>query len=375
MKLRWTFLLIAAWFVAPTLAQEDSQEKPRSRRGSQAQKITREEARATSQQARIDRIRRKLNLGDEQKEEFDRIAAKYLEQRPGDVDRDRQRELMEEQSSARREKNWERVNEIQQELRQINIGRPISEFLNEIEKILNDDQLETLAEIRTRSASQRGSGRGPLAQLDRLRKELKLNDEQAEQYDELYAKLKEEMGQGGVDSEELSELIQEITKAAEEGDTERIQELRGQMPDPRGKSNKLIGDFLKKVERFIEPEQKETLDRFRREMKRGRSQIELRDCYRFVSRLGLDAEQRRTLREIQGDSRRAEREVRRDPEAREQLLKEVQQQLRDMLNDEQVAEFDRWIESKTSPRPGRGHRGDRPRRERPGKKPAGEETP
>ena len=367
MKSLLTLVLAVAWVVTPSVAQQETSEKPRSRKGPQMQPVTREQARANTYQARIERIRRKLNLDENQMEGFDRIAAEFLKLSPSEMDRERQQELMAEMRSARKENDWERVNELREELRRIQTGRPMTEFFDEVEKILNDEQLETLAEIRARAASQHGRGRGPLAQLDGLRDELKLNDEQARRWDELYAKLEEGLGKGKADPKETSALIQEIRKAAEQGDTERIKELRGQMPDPRGESDRLISEFLEEVEQSLEPEQKRTLDRFRREMKRGRSRIAVRDCFRFVSQLDLDEEQRQALREMQRESRQAERQARRDPAAQEKLLEEVQEQLRGMLTDEQVAEFDRWLERQSSRGSGRGHRADRPRGERRGK--------
>ena len=167
----------------------------------------------------------------------------------------------------------------------------------------------------------------------------------------------------------------EIVKAAEQGADERIKELKGQLPDTRGESNKLTADFLEQVEQFLEPEQKETLERFRQEMTRGSSRIDLRGCFRFVSRLDLDQEQRQTLRQIQSESRQAERQARRDPAARGQLLEQVQQQLRDMLTAEQTAEFDRWLEDRKSPGGSREKRGGRPRGERRGKRTTDDDTP
>ena len=375
MKSLLTLLLAIAWAVAPSLAQQETSEKPRSGKGPQAQPLTREQARASTYQARIERIRKQLNLDENQKQEFDHIAAEFLKHSPGEMDRQRQHELMAEMRSAHQSNNGKRVNELREELRRIQTGRPMSEFFDDVEKILHDEQLETLAEIRARATAQARRGRGPLAQLDGLRDELKLNDEQAQRWDELYAELEEGFGKGKADPEATSALIQEIKKAAEQGDTERIKELRDQMPDRRGESDRLISEFLGQIERILEPEQKETLDRFRREMRRGGSRIAVRDYFRFVSRLDLDQEQRQALREIEHESRQAERQARRDPVAQEQLLEEVQEQLRGMLTDEQVAEFDRWLESRSSRGYGRGHREDRPRGERRGKQAAQQEKP
>jgi hypothetical protein len=353
MKPHWTLLLAAAWLVAPAFAQNEAPEKPRARKGPQAQQLTREQASANSYRARIEHIRKRLKLDEQQQEQFDRIAAEFLEQRPGDADRERQRELLEKIRAAREADDWKQVRELQAELRSIRTGRPMAEFYDQIAPILNDEQLDTLAEIRARAASERGRARGPLAQLEQLRAQLSLNDEQSGRYDELYAALEEKIGQARGDSAETRELIRQLTEAKDAGDEARVKELMEQLPDPRGESEMLIADFLNKVDRFLEPEQKEILAQFQREIKQQRSRVDLRDCFRFVSRLELDQQQRQTLRVIQRESQQAERDARRNPEARQELLEHVQQQLRDMLTDEQVAEFDRWLESRESPGPGR----------------------
>jgi Spy/CpxP family protein refolding chaperone len=375
MKSLLTLVLAVAWVVTPSLAQQETSEKPGAGKRPQAQPVTREQARANTYQARIEHIRKQLNLDENQTAEFDRIAAEFLAQRPSDTDRERQRELMEEMRDARKANDWKRVNELREELRGIQTGRPMAEFFDQIEKILNDEQLEKLAEIRARAAAQRGPRQGPLAQLDRLRDELKLNDDQAQRWDQLYADLQEGLGKSKADTQETSALIEEIKKAAEQGDTERIKELRAQMPDPRAESDRLTSEFFEQVERFLEPEQQETLDRFRDEMNRGRSRIAARDCLRFVSQLDLNEEQRQALREIERAARVSEREARRDPAAQEKLLKEVEEQLRGMLTDEQVAEFDRWLERQSARGPGRGHGEDRPRGERHGKRAAEQKKP
>lgn len=375
MKPLVTVLLLGAWLVGPALAQPEPAEKPRAGMGRRAQPLSREQARANTYQARIERIRKKLNLTENQQEEYDRIANEFLQHGPSEVDRDRQQELLAEMRTARKESNWERVNELREELRQIQTRRPMSEFYDQIEKILNEDQLKTLAEIRARAASERDRGRSPLAQLEVLREQLGLSDEQAERWDALYTELEGALGKDKADPEETNELIQEIVKAAEEGDTERVKQLRAQLPDPRGESDRLISEFLTDVERFLEPEQKAMLERFQREMSRGRSRTNLRDCFRFASRLDLSEEQSRALRQIQQESRQAERQARRDPGAQERLFEEVQQEIRDLLTDEQVAEFDRWLAEQQSRGSGREPREKRPRGERRGKRAADEEKP
>lgn len=360
MKSCWMLLLVAGWLVAPALGQDEAQDKPQDGKSSRAGKVgelkVSDRDRGSNYRGRIKQLRRRLNLDEGQQEQFDRIVAEFLEQRPGDADRARQRELMEQMRTARKENDWDRVRELQAELRTTRTGEPLAALYDQLEPILNDEQRATLAELR--AATRRGRPRGPLGQLEGLRGELDLNEEQAERYDALYAELEQQLAESRGDSAEVSELIQEIMKATEEGDEKRLRELRDQLPDTRGNSERLIAGFFEQVERFLEPEQKETLVRFQRETRRGRARLTVRDCLQYVRRLDLDQEQRQALREIEAEARQAERAARRDPTAREGLLQEVQEQLRGMLTDEQVAEFDRWLDGRES---GGSRRGDHPR--------------
>lgn len=380
MKLRWTVLLIGVWLLTPAVVQAQAQERPR--RGDRPRLQRRQDRPPSMLQARIERIREELELDAEQQADFDRIAGEFREKRGRGENFGRRRSLMTELHRAREEGNDDRVAEIRKELKELRGGSLLEQFLDEVEGILRDDQREKLAEIRKRLADERSPGgrsdRGRLGELRRLRGELRLNDEQAKQYDQLFAKLKTELQQGRSGGDDADKIIKEIMKAAEAGDQERVKELRQQLPDPRQRSTKAIEDFLAQVESFLEPEQVRALERFRQRRRGGREQVDLRSCFRFVSRLGLDEQQRVTLREVRQDAHRAEREARRDPEALAQLTADVQQQLRDLLTAEQTAEFDKWLKSQKRGKPDRDRKGERPGRrhhkERPAE-PGGEDTP
>ncbi|MFQ5805801.1 MAG: hypothetical protein ACE5I3_05055 [Phycisphaerae bacterium] len=376
MKLRWTVLLTAAWLVAPDIGPAWAQDEPRA--GGRLSRRTREGRPPGGQHLRFGRIRAELDLDQDQQAEFDRLAAEFRKKRGGGANRERVRSLMDEMRRAHQEGDSERAAEIRQELREMRGGNPVLEFLDQVEGILRDDQLEKLAEIRERLSAEHSLARGgPLAQLKRLRRALRLSEEQATAYDELYAELKEQLKHSRAGEDETSDLVQKLRKAAEAGDTERIKQLRKQLPDPHARASTAIAEFLSEVESFLEPEQLRTLNRFRQRMRARGSQTDLRACFRFVSQLDLDEQQRLTLRELRRRAHRSEREARDNAEELARLTADVQNELRDMLTDEQVAEFDRWLESQKSKGPGRGRKGDRPRRERRRErsKPAGEERP
>jgi hypothetical protein len=372
MKLRWTVFLIAAWFVVPSLGQ------PRAQRGSrnaaELQRPPREGRPGNRMQVRIERIREALDLDEEQQAEFDRIAAEFRERPGAGPNRERMRELAEEMRQAQQAGDSERVAQIRQEFREARGGRHLQEFLDEIDGILRDDQRAKLAEIRQRIAAERGPTRGgPVAELRRLRAELKLSEEQAQRYDALFAELQEELKQKGPGGEEAEALVQELVKAVQAGDEDRIAELKEQISS-RVRSQGAVERFLAKVEEILQPEQVETLQHFRQQMRAGRGQDDLERMFRVVRRLDLDDDQRRALREIERDVRQEAREARRNPEAMATLTERVREELRGMLTDEQAVEFDRLLEDQRSDRPRRGRDAERPRRPQRGRR-AGEETP
>jgi predicted house-cleaning noncanonical NTP pyrophosphatase (MazG superfamily) len=385
MKLRLIVLLTSAWLVAPTLGQPPPQERPRG--SARLQRQTPEGRPAGGLQARIDRIREALELDEDQQAEFDRIAAEFRERRGSGPDRERMRSLMEEMRRAHQEGNSERVAEIREELRDARGGDRIQEFLDEIEGILHDDQREKLAGIRERIATERRRGQmaaargpargGPVAQLRRLRAELQLTEKQAERYDELYAELQEALAQQGPREDVTKGLVDELIKAVEAGDEARIAELKEQLSGPHAQNQEAIGQFLAQVEEILEPGQVEILQRFRERMRMGRGLDDLEAMLRIVRRLDLNDEQRQRVREIRRENHQAAQEARRDPEAMAQLNAKVREELREVLTDEQVAEFDKLLESQRSDKSRRGRDADRPRgaHRRGSPKRAGDETP
>ena len=177
----------------------------------------------------------------------------------------------------------------------------------------------------------------------------------------------------------MAAIVQELMKAVEAGDNERIQELRKQMPDPSARAEGAVADFLSNIEEFLEPEQLKTLEAVRKKMSRGRGgEVDLRECFRFAGGLNLDSEQHEALRELRKQAQRSEREARRDKDALAKLTAETQEELRGILTDEQCAEFDSWLASRKSEKPRRGPKGMRTLhgdRKGRGAKPADKETP
>ncbi len=355
MKLRVVMMVLAAgMLVSASQAQQEPAERGRAA-GRHSRRPPERRGRSI-----FDRVRTELDLSADQQTQYDEIVAKYRKKRGG-MNMKAMRDIMKEMREARRSGDDERVAELRKQMQESRKGNSLDAFFEELEPILNAEQREKLAKIRQDMSARRGRGRGPVAQLERLRGELKLSDEQAARYDELLDQLKEDL-KSSSNNADTQEIIKQIREAAEAGDTERVHELRRRLPNQRKQHDRLVAAFLDEVEGFLEPGQKKTLNRFRQRMRASRGEAAVRSWFRYVRRLDLDKEQRQTLREIERSAAKSMRAGRKGRDAGVGA-EDIKQQLREMLNDEQVAQFDRWLESQKSGddarRPRRGRRGHR----------------
>lgn len=358
MKLRWTLVLAAAWALAPaTLAQQDTESRGGARR------LQGVPGGGEGRKAMYDRIRSELDLDDEQKAKYDAIVDEHKKKgRPG-MRGARARGITRGGRGARGGGGSSSGAEPRTDVRGAR-GDHMDAFFDEVEGILRDDQQKKLADIRKDHAARRGlGGGGPIAQLRRLQGDLKLDDEQNQRYEGLLDKLDEDLKSSRTGGADIGEVIEEIRAAAEAGNTDRVKELRERLPNPRQANDRAVAQFLDEVESFLEPKQLDTLERYKRQLRANREETNLRECFRFVSRLDLDRDQRQEMRGIQRDSARALREARRDAGETARVTAEVKEQLRGMLADEQCAEFDKWLEQKESKRGKQARRGERSRRQ------------
>ena len=342
---------LAICLAATTLAQDEEQQaKPKLERGAVS---------STGQRAdQFRMIARQLKLDDEQRAEYQKIADKYRENATPNKSQ-RMRELVGELREADEAGDSARVAELRQEISALRRGgNEMKQFLAEIEPILREDQLPVLEDLKQRYGRRGQKNRGKsIAGLRALKKELDLDAEQVQQWDERFGQLQEEVrkNKGGGDS---MELIQQIMEAAEAGDEERVKELRDQLPNPREQSAAAIDTFLTDIRAFLHDEQIEIVERFEAESAGGGSGsgTDLRACFRFIGRLDLDRTQRDALTELRKEAQQAERSARRDKDEQANLNAQYQQRIRELLSSEQAAEFDRWLESQGGDGKARGGR-------------------
>lgn len=316
-----------------------------------------------------DRIAEELDLDEEQRAQFDEITAKYRER--GQDTRQRWQELRDEMREARESGDEQRVQELREEMRE-GRGRPdagFSEALEELEPILREDQVSKLWELQDRMRD-RGQDRDRYRRImSDLPDELKLTDEQRDEYEQLLQAQREEMRErwSGV-----RPLMEEMRKAREAGDEERIAELREELEQTRPSQEALFEGFFEDLQEILTEEQLERLAEFRRSLDQsaesgGRGKAEsVRNVLQAAKRLRLESDQKEELREIEREAIRAYREIpRKNSEEHATLAREVKAEIMEILDEEQGQEFERQLSRLSGRRDQsreRGERRDRGRR-------------
>jgi hypothetical protein len=307
------------------------------------------------------RLARELDLTDAQREQYDQIVAKYEAQtREQHGQRDEMRELAEQYREARRSGDQQRADEIRAKMRELGGGRGqmFNEFLGEVEKILDEEQIPKLNAFRER-LQERGDAARRAAELrdlvERLPDELQLNEQQRTTFDALVAEQRKLARQQIQDwQQSRPALAEELRQAREAGDEQRVAELLAQLeaerpapPDPE--------DLLDQLEPSLTTEQKAKLTKLRAELAEfsGRPVGDVETILRAAKRLDLSDQQEEQLKAIIRDARVAERDAPRDPQARAERAKLVKKQVLALLNADQAAEFERMLARERPERPPR----------------------
>lgn len=191
---------------------------------------------------------------------------------------------------------------------------PRTQFFDELEPILRDDQLLRLDEIR-----ERFPGRGE-ERMNRFADDLNLDEGQRVQLEEASAELRSRMMAQGEQWRELRPLYDELREAREAGDDELAAEIEAEIEELRPNPGRGMEEFFDQVEGFLREDQIPALN----EMRAEAAEMRQRFSERRGAEFGRDVEE--SAAETLG---RLEEEV----------------DLGDLeLTDEQRAEFARTIE-------------------------------
>lgn len=372
--------LILTWIVALAgVALSQAQDEGRDRAGRRGQLEERRRMQpADGPRSRFENLAQQmadeLQLDEKQREQLVAIAQEHEQYfRSRMAERQGARELVEQLRAARDSGDEKRVDELREQLRRRNEAgareNVMQAFLDDVEPILRDDQMEAFAAVRERL--ERGPAFDPAQRsrrmFARLKEQLELDDDQAQRFDQLVEQMAPQPREQRPSPDEIRSLVDALREARAAGDDAKADELEAQLralrPDPRA----LLEPFFKALEPILRPDQKRTLAEFQAEWNgggrgpaegRGRA-LDARLLLRMVRRLDLSAEQVEQVKQIEKDTQTAQREVRGEGAgARTELNQQVKDQLKKVLTPEQWSEFEKMVERQESG----GGRGERPRR-------------
>ncbi len=293
----------------------------------------------------------RLDLDPDQQAQYDQIVEEFRQQMLAD-DQPGPRELFQQMRQAREAGDRERIAELRQRLAELReqMQQQLEPFFDEVEQILRDDQVPVLNEFRER-IEQRVRGPRQFAALQRamreLRGQLDLSPEQAQKYQELTARIEEQMQSAHQHGPQMRELFEQLREARAAGDEQRVAELREQLRSLRPDPQAWLDQFFSGLEQFLTPEQLATVRQYRDKLQpqRDAGPSDVRFVLRAARRLRLDPDQRQRLRTIERDAQSALRQLRRrDREGRALLAEKVADQIREILTPQQAERFDKLLQ-------------------------------
>lgn len=339
------------------------------RRGDREGRPGRRGNRGPSLRQMVERMNETLNFDEQQMEQIDKLLEAESEQ-----SQDR-RAQFEEMRKAMDEGDDERAAELREQFRAQREDRNarMQEFLDEIEPILHEDQVEAFGEVRER-VTQRDQDRrrrgGQMRMYRELPDVLEMTDEQREEYRELM--------------DERRAMMRERMQETRNSEQEPGERGEGRPERRRPDFESMQAGFFEDLEEILTKDQIAALADYRAEMdvasrgERGRENADdLRALVQASRRIpDLTSEQKESIREITSEAMRESRQLKsKDKEEKAQLAAATKSEIVKLLDDEQAEAFERNIERVSSSsgrrgvREGRGERSPRGQRgEKLGKK-------
>lgn len=292
-------------------------------------------------------LTRELQLDARQQEQVKKIAKELMAVYGDSEQREiRMQELKNQIDEARDAGDEQRISRLREQLRRLRSRSFQEELVERIRPVLTEAQLDRLERMplgRARVQPKRGRP-DQLQDVRRLRRELELSAEQKKQFDAFYKELTERLNHPELADDSMVALIEELQRATEAGDRQRIGEIRKELNAARKLTReRAFEHFYEQLMPVLTDEQREIVERVRSGRDRGRRQLDARRLLAIARRLDLKPDQRRALHELERQTRDALREARRDRQARRKLAEEVEKKIRELLDEKQTARFDELL--------------------------------
>lgn len=297
----------------------------------------------------IEQIASDLRLSEEQRRQYDEIAAAHREQL--DANRptgDEQQKIAADMAKARKAGDLARAAELRDQLVGNPDGKAVDRFIDEITPLLTGEQREQLPQIREDYAARRAASTGDaVARAKMLRSELAITGEQTSEYSRLIAQLEADIAEGKSRQSNSDELLEELRKAAESGDDEGIRAVGARINESQNAQTKALAAFYDSLDKILTDPQRDKLDSFRaRHGDRPAAMAGARDpreIFRAARRLKLNDDQRQQLRALEDEFGKKVRDKRGDKDGMTALAAEAETEVRQILSADQSLKFDRLL--------------------------------
>ena len=285
----------------------------------------------------LDRIANELELDEEQRVQFDELTAGYREQMANAG------AAMREMRQAMADGDNERVEELRGQMpdrRRPNAG--LNKALEQLEPLLREEQLGKLWEIQDRMTRRDSERERYQAMVRDLPEFLELAPGQQAEFENLLQQQRGKMREQWAD---MRPLLEEMRQATQDGDQERVAELRSQIEQARPSPERVYDSFFEELKPILDEGQIAKLEQFRQERGyaaagKDAEAIDVRNVLRAAKRVRLEAEQRDALRDIERDAIGEYRKIdRKDEEAQTDLATRIRDQVLELLTEEQAEQF------------------------------------
>ncbi len=295
------------------------------------------------------RLPQELGLSEKQREAFTVIADKYREQLEGnEAGRNQMRELARSYREARGNGEDARAEEIRGQMRELGEQRMamVDSFFNDVTEILDDTQVQRLTEMRERMSQRGRGGRG--GEMRRLMRELpdalQMDDEQRAAFDVMIEDQRAAFRESREKWRDMRPLIDELRTARENGNDARVAEIEAELRAQRNQMGGGMDDFFERLKGMLTEDQQARLAQLRAQYQRPDRQqrqqtLDPKEVVRVARRLKLTSTQHDQLKEIQREVFRATR-GRLSSDELNTLGQEAKQQIIEILNADQVTEFE-----------------------------------
>lgn len=324
----------------------------------------------------VERMKGAVEFDEQQLAQVDELLKKHQEQ--AEQNRARWRELREAEEMG----DETRAAQLREEFRAQRAeggmrSRGPDGFLNEVEALLRDDQVEAFRTFRESlpPPPDRGPGEAMMRAVRDLPDAVQMTDEQRAQYDKILEERRAAMrerwsrrGRPEGEGEGAPQPPPPPGEGAEDGQPAESADRppRFERPDPSA----MLDELFTQVAGILNADQVKLLEEYRNQVGSemrdpgGRGARDPRAVISAAKRVsGLTSEQEDAIREIENETAQAARGVpRSDAEGQAMIAAAAKEKILKVLNEEQKAEFERNLERARSrgPREGRGPGGPPP---------------